>query len=82
MKYDKKTGKKIAENRSDEIKIALETLQKLNEKHHGLVDKDIEQNSILMDISISLGLLVDICAAIYKKLTNAESCILEDSKKQ
>lgn len=75
MKYDEKTGKEIPESRMDEIKVSIDRLQKLSKETNGMIDKAVERNVVLMDISVSLGLLVDICGAIYNKLidSNAES---------
>lgn len=68
MKYDEKTGKEVPESRMDEIKISIDRLQKLSKENGGMTDKSIERNVILMDISVSLALLVDICGGIYNKL--------------
>ena len=68
MKYNEKTGEKKPENRTDEVNLSLEQLHNLQEKCKGLVSKDFENNILLKDISISLGLLVDIAASIYNKM--------------
>lgn len=71
MKYNEKTGEKTPENRTDEVKLSLEQLNSLQEKCKGMVSKDFENNILLKDISISLGLLVDIAASIYNKMIEA-----------
>lgn len=68
MKYNEKTGEKTPENRTDEVKLSLEQLHSLQEKCKGMVSNDFENNILLKDISISLGLLVDITASIYNKM--------------
>ena len=71
MKYNEKTGEKTPENRTDEVNLSIEQLHNLQEKCKGMVDKDFENNILLKDISISLGLLVDIAASIYNKMIEA-----------
>lgn len=71
MKYNEKTGEKKPENRTDEIQISLEQLEALRKKCVGNLDKQMENNILLRDISISLGLLVDIAASIYNKMIEA-----------
>lgn len=73
MKYDEKSGKKKPENRSDEIRINLEKLHELHEKTEGMLDKDIEFSVLLQDISISLGLVVDLLGSMYSRY-----CLTED----
>ena len=73
MKYDEKTGKEIPESRMDEIKVSIDRLQKLSKETNGMMDKSVERNIVLMDISVSLGLLVDICGAIYNKLIDSHA---------
>ncbi len=72
MKFDEKTGEKKPESRTDEINISIERLHKTNKENNGLLDKNVERNVLLMDISVSLGLLVDICGAIYNKLVGQD----------
>ena len=69
MKYNEKTGEKVPENRTDEIKLSLEQLHSLQQKTDGMVSKDFENNILLKDISISLGLITDILATIYNRMT-------------
>ena len=71
MKYNQKTGEKTPENRTDEIQISLEQLEALRKKCVGNLDKQMENNILLIDISVSLGLLVDIAASIYNKMIEA-----------
>ena len=68
MKYNEKTGEKKPENRTDEVNLSIEQLHNLQKKCNSMVSKDFENNIILKDISISLGLLVDIAASIYNKM--------------
>lgn len=68
MKFDEKTGEKKPESRTDEINISIERLHKMNKENNGLMDKNVERNVLLMDISVSLGLLVDICGSIYTEM--------------
>lgn len=68
MKYNEKTGEKTPENRTDEVKLSLEQLHSLQEKYNGTMDRTFYNNILLQDISISLGLLVDITASIYNKM--------------
>ena len=79
MRFDEKTGEKKAENRTDEIKISLEQMYKLQKKTEGLLDKDFENSIMLKDISVSLGLLVDICGVILRKISGGDVCIKEES---
>ena len=72
MKYNEKTGAKEPENRRDEIQISLEQLEALRNKCVGNLDKQTENNILLKDISISLGLLVDIAASIYNRMVKRE----------
>ena len=71
MKYNEKTGEKTPENRTDEVKLSLEQLHNLQEKYNGTMDRTFYNNILLQDISISLGLLVDITASIYNKMVEA-----------
>lgn len=72
MKYDEKTGKKIPENRMDEVAITLKNLQDLDEKCHGLTSPAMVTNTLLNDISVSLALLVDITGSIFNRMIKAE----------
>ena len=72
MKYNEKTGEKEPENRRDEIQISLEQLEALRNKCVGNLDKQTVNNILLQDISISLGLLVDITASIYNRMVKRE----------
>ena len=73
MKYDEKSGKKKPENRSDEISINIEKLSKLHDETKGMLDKQIEFSVLLQDISISLGLVVDLLGSMYSRF-----CLTED----
>ena len=68
MKYNEKTGEKTPENRTDEVKLSLEQLHSLQEKCNGTMDRTFANNILLQDISLSLGLLVDITASIYNRM--------------
>lgn len=68
MKTDEKTGNKTPESRLDEIKLSLEQLYELQKKSDGLMDRDFETNVLLKDISVSLGLLVDMAGVIVNRL--------------
>lgn len=65
MKYNEKTGKGIPESRSDEIKISIERMNEIRKATNGLNDKGVEISNLLCDISISLGLIVDILSVMY-----------------
>ena len=68
MKYDEKTGKPIPESRSDEIKMAMERLNEIRKTTEGQNDKILEICNMLCDISISLGLVVDIIGMLYNRI--------------
>lgn len=68
MKTDEKTGNKTPESRLDEIKLSLEQLYEIQKKSDGLMDRDFETNVLLKDISVSLGLLVDMAGVIINRL--------------
>ena len=68
MKYDKKTGEKKPECRMDEIKLSLEQLSNLQKQSNGLIDRGFENNLLLKDISVSLGLVVDILGTLYNRM--------------
>ena len=72
MKYNEKTGEKKPENRTDEIRLSMEKLIELREKFNGTPNYEFEDNFLLKDISISLGLLVDIAASIYNRMVKRE----------
>lgn len=67
MKYNEKTGKGIPESRSDEIKISIERMNEIRKATNGLNDKGVEISNLLCDISISLGLIVDILSVMYNE---------------
>ena len=71
MKYNEKTGEKKPENRTDEIRLSMEKLIELRKKFNGTPNYEFEANFLLQDISISMGLLVDIAASIYNKMIEA-----------
>ena len=68
MKYNEKTGEKTPESRTDEIKISLEQLYDLQKKCEGLMDRDFENNVLLKDISVSLGLITDMLGVLVNKM--------------
>ena len=66
MKYDEKTGKRIPENRMDEIRISFGALQKIADDSNGTFDRQVEVAWLLRDIDQSIALAVDILAAMLK----------------
>lgn len=68
MKYDEKTGKKIPENRTDEIKLTMEGLKDLDERCNGFASPSLVTNTLLSDINVSLALLVDIAGSILNHM--------------
>ena len=72
MKYDEKTGKKIPENRTDEVKLTMDGLKDLDERCNGFASPSLVTNTLLSDINVSLGLLVDIAGSILNRLIKAE----------
>ena len=72
MKYDEKTGKAIPENRSDEVSITLQNINEIHKKTNGMNDKMNDVCQLLADVSVSLGLLVDVVAMMYNKTVKAE----------
>ena len=68
MKYDEKTGKQIPESRSDEIKVAMDRLNEIRKSTDGQNDKIYEICSMLCDISVSLGLVVDILGMMFNRI--------------
>lgn len=81
MKYNEKTGEKTPESRMDEIKISLEQLYELQKKSEGLMDRDFENNVLLKDISVSLGLITDMLGVLLNKIVG-DVCVREETKKQ
>ena len=81
MKYNEKTGEKTPESRTDEIKISLEQLYNLQKKCDGLMDREFENNVLLKDISVSLGLITDMLGVLVNKMVG-NGCIKEEIKKQ
>lgn len=81
MKYNEKTGEKTPESRTDEIKLSLEQLYELQKKCDGLMDREFENNVLLKDISISLGLITDMLGVLLNKIVG-EVCIRDETKKQ
>ena len=73
MKYDEKTGKAIPENRSDEVSITLQNINEIHNKTNGMNDKMNDVCQLLADISVSLGLLVDVVAMMYNKTVKSEN---------
>lgn len=72
MKYDEKTGKAIPENRSDEVSITLQNINEIHKKTNGMNDKMNDVCQMVADISVSLGLVVDVLAMIYNKTVKSE----------
>ena len=68
MKYDEKTGKKVPENRGDEIKLSFNELQDLAEKSNGTFDRQVEVAWLLRDIDQSLALVVDMLGLLINRL--------------
>ena len=64
MKYDEKTGKKVAETRSDEIQLSFDALKKVAEKANGTFDRQVELAWLLRDIDQSLAIIVDMLGVI------------------
>ena len=72
MKFDEKTGKKIPENRTDEITLTMERLKEHDERCEGTLNPTIVTNTMLSDISVSLGLLVDMVGTMLNMKIKAE----------
>lgn len=72
MKYDEKTGKRIPENRMDEIKISFEQLQRIADESHGTFDRQVEVAWLLRDIDQSLALTVDMLASLLTVIKEDE----------
>ena len=81
MKYNEKTGEKTPESRTDEIKISLEQLYNLQKKCDGLMDKEFENNILLKDISVSLGLITDMLGVLINKIVG-NVVVQNEQKKQ
>ena len=81
MKFDEKTGDKIPESRSDEVKLSLDQLYNLQKESKGLMDRDFETNVLLKDIDVSLGLLTDMIGVIVNHMVG-NGCIKQEVKKQ
>ena len=79
MKYNEKTGEKTPESRTDEIKISLEQLYNLQKKCDGLMDREFENNVLLKDISVSLGLITDMLGVLVNKIVG--NVFSQDEKK-
>ena len=79
MRYDEKTGEKTPESRTDEIKISLEKLYELQKKCDGLMDREFENNVLLKDISVSLGLITDMLGVLVNKIVG--NVFSQDEKK-
>lgn len=73
MLIEEKTGKKIPQNRMDEIKISLDKLKEMSMKCDGLLDAEFETNWLLRDISVSLSQLVDINIALLSRLNEKDA---------
>ena len=72
MKYDQKTGEKIPETRTEEIKLSMEDLNNLAKKSNGTFDRNIEITWLLRDIDQSLGILVDMLGVLLGKIAKIE----------
>jgi len=81
MKYNEKTGKGIPENRSDEIKISIERMNEIRKATNGLNDKGVEISNLLCDISISLGLIVDILSVMYNEKKQSEKGVKDNDER-
>ena len=81
MKFDEKTGDKIPESRSDEVKLSLDQLYNLQKESKGLMDRDFETNVLLKDIDVSLGLLTDMIGVIVNHMVG-NGCIKQEVKRQ
>lgn len=80
MRYDKKTGEKSPDSRTDEIRISLEQLYDIQKKCEGLMDRDFENNVLLKDISVSLGLITDMLGVLVNKIVG--NVFSQDEKKK
>lgn len=81
MKYNENTGKGIPESRSDEIKISIERMNEIRKATNGLNDKGVEISNLLCDISISLGLIVDILSVMYNDKKQIEKEVKENDER-
>ena len=72
MKYDQKTGEKIPETRTEEIKLSMEELSDLAKRSNGTFDRNIEITWLLRDIDQSLGILVDMLGVLLGKIAKIE----------
>lgn len=72
MKYDEKTGKKIPQNRMDEITLSTEKTNQMADDAKGMIDPRLIELYTLQDISVSMALLVDICGSILNRIIKAE----------
>jgi len=80
MKFDEKTGDKIPESRSDEVKLSLDQLYDLQKESKGLMDRDFETNVLLKDIDVSLGLITDMLGVLVNKIVG--NVFSQDEKKK
>lgn len=72
MKYDEKTGKKIPESRTDEVKLTIDFLKGLDTKCEGSLSPSIVVSTLLTEIALSTAQLVDIAGTILNKTIQAE----------
>lgn len=72
MKYDEKTGKPIPENRSDEVNLTMERLNEIRKNTNGMNDKQVEICNLLADISVSLGLTVDMLGILLNRMIDKD----------
>ena len=72
MKFDEKTGKKIPENRTDEITLTMRRLKEHDEICEGGLNPAIVTNTMLSDISVSLALLVDLVGTMLNRQIQVE----------
>lgn len=61
------------ENRCDELQLSLSKLREVAENSKGTMNPAIETNWLLRDISISLGLLVDITGAMLNNIVGGNA---------
>ena len=72
MKYDENTGKKIPQNRMDDIMLSAEKTNQMADEAKGMIDPRLIELYTLQDISVSVALLVDICGNILNRMIKAE----------
>ena len=81
MKYDEKTGKKVAESRGEDIMISFEELEKLAKRTDGAFDRQVALEWWLREANISLALIADMLGALMNRLITATEEKPDDQKK-